>query len=155
MRASGKELWKDMSKSEQHLGQCFCGKVEVRVTGQPVAAGYCHCSSCRQWSAAPINAFTLWAPEAVAITRGFEHVGSFSKTERSIRHWCTACGGHLFTEHPTWGVTDVYAALIPSFPFKAGVHVNYQETVLRLHDGLPKQKDMPAELGGTGTVVAA
>jgi len=30
------------------------------------------------------------------------------------------------------------------------VHVNYERTVLRMKDGLPKMKDFPAELGGTG-----
>ena len=60
----------------------------------------------------------------------------------------------MLTEHPQWGLTDVYAAVINEFPFKAGVHVNYAETVLPIHDGLPKQKDLPKEMGGSGTVVA-
>jgi len=30
-----------------HVGRCFCGAVEVEVTGQPEAMGYCHCGSCR------------------------------------------------------------------------------------------------------------
>lgn len=45
---------------------------------------------------------------------------------------------------------DIYAATIPEFPFKPGVHVNYSQTVLRIRDGLPKLKDFPPELGGTG-----
>jgi hypothetical protein len=32
--------------------------------------------------------------------------------------------------------------------------VNYQETKLRIHDGLPKLKDVPKEMGGSGTSVA-
>ena len=44
----------------------------------------------------------------------------------------------------------MYAATIPSFPFKAGVHVNYEDTVLRMRDGLPKLKGFPPDLGGTG-----
>lgn len=59
----------------------------------------------------------------------------------------------MFTEHPLWGLVDVYAATIPDFPFEAKVHVNYGETVLRLRDGLPKQKDFPKEMGGTGTLI--
>lgn len=141
-------------QDSEHTGTCFCGKVEVKVTGKPAAMGYCHCDSCRKWSAGPVNAFSLWPPHAVTITRGAEQVASFQKTERSIRKWCKACGGHLFTEHPTWGVVDVYAATIPELPFEPMLHVNYSETVLRLHDGLPKQKDYPAEMGGTGTVIA-
>jgi hypothetical protein len=45
---------------------------------------------------------------------------------------------------------DVYAATIPDLKFAAAVHVNYGETVLRMKDGLPKMKDFPAELGGSG-----
>lgn len=67
-----------------------------------------------------------------------------------MRKWCKKCGGHLFTEHPAWNLTDVYAAVIPGFPYKPGVHVNYQETKLRIKDGLPKLKDLPKEMGGSG-----
>jgi hypothetical protein len=133
-----------------YKGHCFCGAVQFDVTGEPAAMGYCHCESCRSWSAAPVNAFTLWKPDAVRITRGAELVGAFNKTPKSSRKWCKACGGHLFTEHPLWGVTDVYAASIPGLPYQAGLHVNYQETRLRIKDGLPKMKDMPAEMGGSG-----
>lgn len=136
-----------------YKGKCFCGSVEISVTGEPVGAGYCHCASCRSWSAGPVNAFTLWQPDAVKITKGADNVGSFNQTERSYRKWCKRCGGHLFTDHPEWKLVDVYAATIPEFPFKAGVHVNYAQTVLPMKDGLPKLKDFPPELGGTGQAV--
>jgi hypothetical protein len=45
-------------------------------------------------------------------------------------------------------------ATIPSFPFAPGVHVNYGSTVLPIQDGLPKLKDFPAELGGSGETLA-
>ena len=48
---------------------------------------------------------------------------------------------------------DVYAATIPTLRFVPGVHVNYAETVLPMRDGLPKLKDFPAELGGSGQQV--
>lgn len=139
-----------MSTQPTYSGSCFCGAVALRVTGEPVAMGYCHCSSCRQWSAGPINGFTLWKPSAVQVTKGADRIGSYAKTPQSTRTWCTTCGGHLFTEHPPWELTDVYAATIPDFPFKPGLHVHYQETVLRVRDGLPKMKDVPAEMGGSG-----
>jgi hypothetical protein len=50
-------------------------------------------------------------------------------------------------------VVDVYAAVIRQFPFKAAVHVNYQETVLPIKDGAPKFKDMPKEMGGSGVML--
>src|SRR3954468_12667056 len=96
------------------------------------------------------STFTLWKPEAVQITRGAEHVAQFQKTPRSQRVWCKTCGGHLMTRHPEWGLIDVFAATIPSFPFTPGVHVNMESSVLAIRDGLPKLKDFPKELGGSG-----
>jgi len=134
-------------------GRCFCGAVEVEVTGAPEAMGYCHCSSCRSWSASPVNAFTLWKPENVKVTKGEAFVGHFSKTALSDRQYCTKCGGHLMNAHEPIGLVDVYAATIPGLKFMPGVHVNYAETVLPMKDGLPKLKDFPAELGGSGIAV--
>lgn len=142
-----------MSIENEYKGRCFCGTVELRVTGKPAAMGYCHCASCREWSAGPVNAFTLWPPDAVTVTRGGDQIGSYAKTANSIRKWCKKCGGHLLTEHPGFKLTDVYAAVIPELSFKPMLHVNYGETVLRLHDGLPKQNDFPAELGGSGALI--
>jgi hypothetical protein len=143
-----------MSTETEFKGRCFCGAVELRVVGKPAGMGYCHCTSCRQWSAGPVNAFTLWAPDAVTITRGADQLASHSKTDRSERKWCKTCGGHLLTHHPKWQLVDVYAATIPEFPFEPHVHVNYAETVLHMKDGLPKMKDLPKEMGGSGITIA-
>lgn len=142
-----------MSEDKTYKGSCFCGAVKLTVTGEPAAMGYCHCESCRRWSAGPVNAFTLWKPEAVQITQGADNIGTYNKTPASSRKWCKTCGGHILTDHPTMGLTDVYAAVIPDFPFKPGVHVHYQETVLRIHDGAPKLKDVPAAMGGSGAAL--
>jgi hypothetical protein len=136
-----------------HRGTCFCGAVAIETDGEPEGMGYCHCSSCRSWSAAPVNAFTLWKPRNVRVTKGAEFVGRFSKTDLSLRQYCKSCGGHLMTEHPPLGLVDVYAATIPTLKFVPGVHVNYSETVLPIKDGLPKLKDFPGELGGSGVAV--
>jgi hypothetical protein len=116
--------------------------------------GYCHCNSCRSWSGAPVNAFSLWKPEAVKVTAGAEYVATFQKTPFSQRQYCAKCGGHLMNRHPTVGLVDVFAAVLPTLPFSPGVHVNYAETVLPMRDGLPKLKDFPAALGGSGALAA-
>ena len=136
-----------------HKGTCFCGTVEIEVTGDPLGMGYCHCSSCRSWSAGPVNAFTLWKPESVKITRGADKLREFHKSPNSRRQWCDVCGGHVMTDHPEWKLVDVYAATVPGVAFSPGVHVKYAETVLRMKDGLPKFRDFPADLGGSGESV--
>lgn len=139
--------------TKTHKGRCFCGAVEVEVTGVPEAMGYCHCSSCRSWSAGPVNAFTLWKPDVVKVTGGGDNIGHYQKTELSYRQFCKICGGHIMTNHAPIGLVDVYAATIPTLKFEPGVHVNYAETVLPMKDGLPKLKDFPAELGGSGEIL--
>jgi hypothetical protein len=143
-----------MSDGKTYTGSCFCGAVQFTVSGAPAAMGYCHCESCRSWSAAPVNAFTLWDPNAVRVTRGADNIGTYSKTPQSHRKWCKTCGGHLFTEHPGMGLIDVYAGVIADFPYEPAIHVHYEETRLRIADGLPKMKDVPAEMGGSGVSVA-
>ena len=140
--------------TNKYTGRCFCGAVTLEVSGAPEAMGYCHCESCRAWSAGPVNAFTLWPPEAVKVTEGADKIAEYHKTDRSHRKWCKVCGGHLFTGHPQWNLVDVYAAVIPDFPYRPGVHVNYQETRLPVKDGLPKLKDLPKEMGGSGAAAA-
>jgi hypothetical protein len=143
-----------MSNGTTYKGSCFCGAVQFTVTGDPAAMGYCHCKDCRLWSAGPVNAFTLWKPDQLKVAKGADNIRIHSKTARSSRKWCATCGGHLFTDHPHWNLVDVYAATIPSLPFKPGVHVNYESTVLRMKDGLPRLKDFPKEMGGSGAAAA-
>ncbi|MFW6077578.1 MAG: GFA family protein, partial [Hyphomicrobiales bacterium] len=99
--------------SDTLRGKCFCGTVEIAATGQPKVMGFCHCSSCRSWAAAPVNAFTLWDPEAVTVTKGKDRLGTYHKTESSYRQFCQQCGGHIMTDHPAIGLIDVYAAVLP------------------------------------------
>jgi hypothetical protein len=137
-----------------HVGECFCGAVKLEVTGAPEAMGYCHCRSCRSWSGGPVNAFSLWKPEAVRVTSGAENVATFSKTPMSERRYCAKCGGHLMANHPPLGLVDVFAATLPTLKFTPGVHVNYAESVLPMRDGLPKLKDFPEAFGGSGVMMA-
>jgi len=115
--------------------------------------GYCHCDACRAYSGAPVNAFTLWKPDDVKVTKGGESVGKFKSSPMSIRCYCKQCGGNVFVEHPTLGLIDIPAGLIPTFEFKATVHLNYEDTVLPMKDGRPKLKDFPAEIGGSGATM--
>jgi hypothetical protein len=137
-----------------YKGECFCSAVEFTVSGAPAAMGYCHCESCRHWSAGPVNAFTLWDPSALRITKGADNVGTYNKTANSFRKWCKTCGGHLFTDHPPMKLVDVYAAMLPTLVFEPALHVAYGEKVVSIKDGLPKQKDFPKEMGGSGELLA-
>lgn len=143
--------------SRTYQGRCFCGAVEFSLTGEPGAMAYCHCGSCRQWSAGQVTAFTLWAPASFKITKGADNIAAFDKmaaTENkegpSNRKWCKTCGGHVYIDHPAAELVDIPAVLIENFNFQPGFHVHYQETVHPMKDGLPKFRDLPKAAGGSG-----
>ena len=150
-----------MNNETHYEGRCFCGDVQFTLSGKPEATAYCHCDSCRHWSAGPVSAFTLWKPDSLEITRGSDNIASFNKNPGTDNHavvserkWCKTCGGHLFTDHPTMDLIDIPTAVISKFKFKPEFHVHYQETVHHMKDNLPKFKDLPKEAGGSGEVLA-
>ena len=58
------------------------------------------------------------------------------------------------TNHPSLGLVGVFAATIPTLKFTPGIHLNYADTVLPMRDGLPKFKDFPTAIGGSGEAIA-
>ena len=146
-----------MKEQTLYQGRCFCGDVRFTLSGEPEAMAYCHCASCRSWSASPLSAFTLWKPAAVEVTRGMDKLAGFDRnplsddqTLVSNRVWCKTCGGHVYTDHPAMGLMDVPAVIIKGLAFKPAFHVHYQESVQAIKDGLPKFKDLPRAAGGSG-----
>jgi hypothetical protein len=127
--------------------------VQIDASGAPVEMGYCHCEACRRYSGMPVNAFTLWKPDNVRVTKGEQFLGKFKSSEMSERRYCTKCGGNVLVEHATLGLIDVPAGVLPTLAFKPTVHLNYEETVLPMKDGLPKLKDFPAAIGGSDETV--
>lgn len=135
---------------DTHPGTCYCGAVAIETTGAPLEMGYCHCANCRRYSGAPLSAFSLWKPESLKLTRGAEFLGRYKSSDFSDRRFCTKCGSHIMVDHPSIGLVDVRAAVLPTLAFKPTVHLNYEETVLPMKDGLPKLRDFPAAIGGSG-----
>ncbi len=74
-----------MTTERSYVGGCLCGEVQLVVTGDPVTMGYCHCDTCRHWSAAPVNAFTLWRPEALQITHGANRIEAYRRSPHTVR----------------------------------------------------------------------
>jgi len=137
--------------SKVHRGTCFCGSVKIEAIGDPVDMGYCHCGSCRSYSGAPFVAFTIWPAERVRATG---EMGSYNKIGTSDRKFCRHCGGHFMLDHPAMGVVDIRASALPSVAFAPKEHLFYSERVMNVPDGLPKFRDMPGEIGGSGQLVS-
>jgi hypothetical protein len=78
-------------------------------------------------------------------------IGTFNKTEHA--HRALSAGGHVMTALPAADMIDVFPSKIPALQFTAHMHIFYSEKVLKIADGLPKFKDLPADLGGSGEMV--
>ena len=139
---------------QTHGSRCFCGAVELELSGEPSVQVYCHCSSCRGWLGAPIHAATLWPATSVRVVKGGEKLGLVKKTEASHRQFCTSCGSPVLIRHPAIGMVDVPAGTIEAFAWQPTLHVHYGEKVLAVRDGLPKFKDFPKDFGGSGDLLA-
>jgi hypothetical protein len=105
------------------------------------------------YSGSPFSGFILFKSGSVAVTKGAELLGHFNKTGMSDRQCCRTCGGHRMTHHPGLGLTDIRTGILASITFKPVVHLNYSEAVLPVKDGLPKLKDFPTAVGGSGELL--
>ncbi len=140
--------------ANSYQGSCFCGAVEFEITGDPTVAGFCHCSDCTEWAAAPISAFTMFPPGSVRVTKGEDNVVTFNKTENSFRKFCKTCGGHVFTDLPVFGLEEIYPGVVPDLVHEPTVHLFYGSKTVAVKDGLPKFKDLPADFGGSGDMLS-
>ena len=134
-------------------GQCMCGAVKFGVQGEPFAMLVCHCIDCRAWSASPVNGATAFKRDQLSVTEGEVLIKKYTSSEGHNRCWCSTCGGHVFSDHPAFDLVDVYASVLEGLTFKPGAHINYAQSILPIKDGLPKFKDFPKELGGSGEMM--
>ena len=142
-----------MSEVVTYEGGCLCGRVKLQVVGPPIAAGLCHCDSCRTWHSAPINAWTAWMGDAVTVTQGDDMIQEYD-TGTSARRWCKQCGSALMNRKPD-GIMIVYAMALAESGYvqEPTMHIYYREAVFDVADGLPKFADLPAKSGGSGEMV--
>jgi hypothetical protein len=89
----------------------------------------------------------------VKVSKGEQYLGKFHASELSDRRYCTKCGGHVMIDHPTLGLADIRVPL-RGLPFKPTVHLNHEEKPLPIRDGLPKLRDFPKEIGGSGEMIS-
>ena len=134
---------------------CSCGAVELEADGEPVVQCYCHCNSCRQFSGSPVNAPVLWPRDNVRVVKGEDNMRRYSKNghPEGGKYSCGICNGPVGVHLLQAGLFDIYAGLVRDLTFTPTMHINYENSILPIKDGLPKFKDMPEKAGGSGTII--
>ena len=121
-------------------GGCLCGAVRYRIDAPPLWTGYCHCTTCRRSTGAPVTMFIGARSKAVRFTAGERTM--YASSPGVQRGFCATCGTPLTYEAERFpGETHFYVstfdepqALAPRF------HVYYEERLkwLEIADSLPR-----------------
>jgi hypothetical protein len=130
--------------------RCRCGEVGLRITGEPVAQVYCHCSDCQLAHGAAYAPNAIYPAAAVEVVRG-EPAAAKVRTTPRLR--CPSCGTPLFTEVESVKMRSLNAYLLPQGSFRPQCHIQCADAVLPVVDSLPHYKGFPAAFGGSDELV--
>lgn len=87
-------LAKSGGKKLPVTGGCLCGAIRYRVTGPVLDTNFCHCRMCQRFTGAPVSAGSVYALDAVEITRGEPRY--YRSSPFAERGFCATCGSSLF-----------------------------------------------------------
>lgn len=140
-------------KGEFYSGSCACGACSIQIpkSAHIIMQAYCHCHSCRQFTQAPIHAVINVPTETIKVTKGQDNLASYAVVS-TTRFFCKTCHSAVYHTVEEYPIAGTYPSLLKDFPFKPQAHVCYEETVLRVKDGLPKFKNFP-EPDGKGVLL--
>ena len=87
------------------------------------------------------------------VTKGNGLIQKYTSSAGQDRYWCSNCGGYVLFDHRAFDLGDVYASVLERLTFKPGAQVHYTQSILPIKYDLPKLKDLPRELSGSGEMI--
>ncbi len=124
-------------------GGCLCGRVRFQISEPLVSAGYCHCTRCQRRTGTAASASARIAPGSLTILAGEELVRSYEPPDGFAKDFCGACGGALWSRHPT--DPDWVGVRLGAFDHDPGIRPSYRQFVAYAapwepvpDDGLPR-----------------
>jgi hypothetical protein len=98
---------------------CCCGQLRIRVEGEPMGVGVCHCLACQQRTGSVFAALAAFgAPFEVSGT-ATEYVRAGDQGAKFRFRFCPVCGSTVFhTEEGATGFVSVAVGAFadPTFP---------------------------------------
>ena len=131
-------------------GGCLCAAVRYRIETPPLWTGYCHCTSCRRSTGAPVTTFVGVRTASVTFTAA--EPAHFSSSPGVQRGFCARCGTPLTYEGERFpGETHFYVSTFDDpQQFRPMFHVYCEERLewLEIADSLPRHATISARAGG-------
>lgn len=94
-------------------GQCLCGAVKFRISGQFESFFLCHCARCRKDSGSAHSANLFSSTAKIIWVAGEENIKTFRLSgSRHVRSFCSDCGAALPVSQPEVGLLVVSAGSI-------------------------------------------
>lgn len=132
----------------KYTASCMCGEVQYAVDCDPVAAKYCHCTSCQKLHGAPFQWAALFHKKSVRFLKGADKLIFFYSTDMTPRHVlpckvsCSNChspmadeGRNMWMSFPTlfkFSDHKTPEAFVPS------CHIFYTQRCVDIKDGKTK-----------------
>ncbi|MCS6622528.1 GFA family protein [Roseibacterium beibuensis] len=96
-------------------GQCLCGAVKFRISGEFQAFFLCHCSRCRKDSGSAHSANLFSSTASLTWVSGAESIKTFQLSgTRHVKCFCSDCGSALPVSQPEVGLLVVPAGSLDS-----------------------------------------
>mmetsp|Transcript_45549 Transcript_45549/g.138427 ORF Transcript_45549/g.138427 Transcript_45549/m.138427 type:complete len:169 (+) Transcript_45549:72-578(+) len=144
--AGAKQQRASNSDAKQRCGSCYCGKVDVKVTGKPISVSICHCTICQRLNGAPFGIQSLHRAQNISINRDPDDLWSIQTSKHVVRYRCKDCGSPVFA---TLGRGKTYAVprtILFQDKYKPGEDVDYRPThhmyyasrIIDVDDEIPK-----------------
>lgn len=125
--------------AQLYKGGCLCGRVRYEATGEATNLCFCHCTSCRRASGAPMVAWGTFALDRLVVIAG--QIAEYHSSPGVIRSFCSNCGTSLTYRHESRvNEIDVALGTLDDPVLSAEVHIWVQDKVpwVVLADGLPQ-----------------
>lgn len=121
-------------------GECFCGDIRYRISGELFDARSCHCSRCRKAFSAQASAYALVKPEQFAWTAGEHLLTSYVGKHGYGLQFCSKCGSTLtgIGNGVVHGVTLGCVNGDPDIRLERHIHVASKAQWEQIADGVPQ-----------------
>ena len=135
--------------SDKATGGCMCGAVRFEATGAPLSTNYCHCTSCRKHTGAPVVTLVGYKIDQVKFTKGERKI--YESSPGVGRAFCGQCGTPLTWEGDGGEFGPLVELLISTFDdpnaFAPQGHLHHAERIswFETTDNLPRYRVWDAE----------
>jgi len=140
-----------MSDEAKVTGGCMCGAIRYEAVGEPMTVAYCHCSSCRRHTGAPVVTWIAYESHQVRWPKGERK--TYHSSPGVGRAFCGDCGtpltwegksrrfaGKFITEFHISTLDDPVAC-VPDLHWFDGERIAWFDTT----DDLPRYRELDGE----------